>query len=40
VREIATRHRARVTLRDNPAGSGTLFGVAFPARAPAAGTPG
>ena len=40
VREIATRHRARVTVRDNPAGSGTLFGVAFPARVPAPGAPG
>jgi two-component system sensor histidine kinase TctE len=30
VREIATRHRGRVTLRDNPAGAGTVFCVSFP----------
>jgi two-component system sensor histidine kinase TctE len=30
VREIAMRHRARVTLRDNPAGGGTIFSVLFP----------
>ena len=30
VREIAMRHRARVTLRDNPAGAGTIFSVQFP----------
>ena len=35
VREIAARHRARVSLRDNPAGAGTLFCVGFPLR----GTP-
>jgi two-component system sensor histidine kinase TctE len=32
VREIATRHRGRVSLRDNPGGVGTLFSVSFPLR--------
>jgi two-component system sensor histidine kinase TctE len=36
VREIATRHRGRVTLRDNPAGAGTIFCVSFPQPAVAA----
>jgi two-component system sensor histidine kinase TctE len=40
VREIATRHRGQVTLRDNPAGAGTVFSARFPlrgaGRAPAA----
>lgn len=30
VREIAARHRGRVSLRDNPAGAGTVFSVALP----------
>jgi len=37
VREIASRHRGRVTLRDNPAGAGTVFCVSFPQ--PAVATP-
>jgi two-component system sensor histidine kinase TctE len=32
VREIATRHRGRVLLRDNPAGAGALFSASFPLR--------
>jgi two-component system, OmpR family, sensor histidine kinase TctE len=36
VREIAIRHRARVTVRDNPSG-GTIFSVLFPVSAAAPG---
>ena len=32
VREIAARHRGRVSLHDNPAGAGTLFRVSLPLR--------
>ncbi|HEY4375463.1 MAG TPA: sensor histidine kinase N-terminal domain-containing protein [Burkholderiales bacterium] len=36
VREIAARHRGRVSLRANPAGAGTIFSVSLPLRPPAA----
>lgn len=39
VREIATRHRGRVTLRENPAGAGAMFCASFPLRGTAAADP-